>query len=228
MPSNVKVYIDETLNTINQLADQGIRQAAVIMRHSARYFTEDPGKEPFMVLTEQGKDFSLTLGENLPLSPYPCFFSSFFGRCIETAAIIDKGYSKKHQRFNGHHQVAEVLSPFYINDINKAVSLVQEIKAEKFIRTWFNNEISHEIILDPEKTADRIADFLIETVDAVGENRIALCVSHDWNIFPLKEYKLGIKHEDVGVVGFLESVAVFKKDNTYYITNHQMQPQRLK
>ena len=227
MPSNVKIFHQETLDTINNLFEEGVKRAAVIMRHSARNFTDDPAEEPFMGLTETGKDFSLKLGENLALSPSPRFFSSHFGRCIETSAIIDKGYYKTHRRFNGHNQINLDLSPFYINDIDRAITLVRKIEAERFIRQWFNGEFSQEIIMDPKNTADRLAGFLAARVEELDDNEIALCVSHDWNLFPLKEFKLGLKHEDVGVVGFLESVVVFEQQGNYYITGHQTRPQRL-
>ncbi|MEA1967293.1 MAG: histidine phosphatase family protein [Thermodesulfobacteriota bacterium] len=228
MSSNEKIYNKETLNTITELIDDGIKKISVIMRHSARFFPEEPAMEPFMGLTERGKDFSLKLGEELPLTPYPQFFSSHFGRCIETSAIIDKGYSKTHNRFNDHNQLCRELSPFYIKDIKQAVTMVQKIKAKIFIRKWFNREISSDIMLDPEEAADIIAKFMVTRLNALNDGEIAICLSHDWNLFPLKEYKLGLKHEECGVVGFLESVIIFEKNGKHYITNYQKEPQELK
>ncbi len=219
-----KIRDKETLNTIMKLINDGVDKFAVIMRHSDRYFSENPSMEPFMGLTEKGKDYALSFGENLPLTPQPKFFSSYFGRCIETACIIDKGYSKKHGKFNGHNMLNADLSPFYIQDIEKALKLVNKIGSPEFLRRWFDNNISEDTMKNPQTTADIISNFLKSRINELKKGEIALCVSHDWNIFPLKEYKLGLKHEDFGEVGFLESVIVFHNKGGYYITNYQTKP----
>ena len=219
-----KMRHKETLSTMMKLVNDGIDKFAVIMRHSDRYFSKDALMEPFMGLTEKGKDYALALGEDLLLTPRPKFFSSYFGRCIETACIIDKGYSKRYGRFNGHNALKSDLAPFYIKNIEDALEMVNETGSLKFLRRWFNNEISEEIMENPEKTAETLSDFLKNRLEKLNGKEIAICVSHDWNLFPLKEYKLGLKHEDVGAVGFLESIIVFKDKGDYYITNYQKEP----
>ncbi len=219
-----KMRDKETLNTIVKLINEGIDKFAVIMRHSDRYFSTKASMEPFMGLTEKGKDYALSLGEALPLKPWPKFFSSYFGRCIETACIIDKGYSKRYGRFNGHNVLNADLSPFYIKNIENALKMVNETGSPEFLRRWFNREISEKTMENPEKTADTIADFLKIRLKELKRGEIAICVSHDWNLFPLKEYKLGLKHEDFGAVGFLESIIVFEDKGNYYITNYQKEP----
>ncbi len=219
-----KIRNQETLSTIIKLIDDGIDKFVVMMRHSDRYFSEDAAMEPFMGLTEKGKDYALLLGENLPLTPSPRFFSSYFGRCIETACIMDKGYSKKYGRFNGHNVLNADLSPFYIKNIKNALKMVNETGSNEFLRKWFNNDISEQTMENPAKTADIISTCLKNRLKELNSKEIAICVSHDWNLFPLKEYKLGLKHEDFGAVGFLESVIVFENKGNYYITNYQKEP----
>lgn len=219
-----KIRDQETIETITKLLDSGAEKMSVIMRHSDRFYHKDTSKEAFMGLTERGKEFAMKLGTQLPANPRPRLFSSHFGRCIETAYLIDKGYIKSHCVFNGHNSQAVELSPFYINDINKAIDMVREIGNTNFLRKWFAREIPENIMLNPEIAAETIADFMIRQMSSVQDGEIAVCVSHDWNLFPLKEYKLGLAHEEYGTVGYLESVIVFEKNGKQYITNYQKEP----
>lgn len=219
-----KIRDQETLETITRIVDEGAEKISVIMRHSDRFFPKESSMEPFMGLTERGKEFAMKLGTKLPENPRPRLFSSHFGRCIETAYLIDKGYIKTHCIFNGHNSQAVELSPFYITDIHKAIGLVQELGNVNFLRRWFNREIPEDIMLNPETAADTIADFMVRQMKGLDRGEIALCVSHDWNIFPLKEYKLGLPHEEYGTVGYLESVIIFEKGGENYIANYQKEP----
>ncbi|MBF0259268.1 MAG: histidine phosphatase family protein [Desulfamplus sp.] len=219
-----KIRNQETIDTITKILNDGAEKISVIMRHSDRFFHKDTSMEAFMGLTEKGKDFAMKLGTQLPENPKPRFFSSHFGRCIETAYLIDKGYIKAHGIFNGHNAQALELSPFYITDIHKAIDLVRDLGNINFLRTWFDNKISEDIMLNPKTAAETIADFMIKQMQALGKGEIALCVSHDWNLFPLKEYKLGLPHEDYGTVGYLESVIIFEKEGKNYIVNYQKDP----
>ncbi|MBF0302092.1 MAG: histidine phosphatase family protein, partial [Desulfamplus sp.] len=216
-----KIRDQETIDTITQLINNGAEKMSVIMRHSDRFYHKDTAMEAFMGLTEKGKEFAMKLGSQLPERPRPRLFSSPFGRCIETAYLIDKGYIKTHCVFNGHNSQAVELSPFYIKDIHKAIDLVRDIGNGNFLRKWFDREISENIMLNPEIAADTIADFMVKQISAIDDGEIAICVSHDWNLFPLKEYKLGLPHEDYGSVGYLESVIVFEKEGKNYIANYQ-------
>lgn len=218
----------ETLDTITRLMDDGIDKIAVIMRHSHRYFGKDSSKEPFLGLTEKGKDHAFELGTWLPLSLQPHFFSSFFGRCIETAFVMDKGYIKAHGVFSDHNILAEELAPFYVKDLTKAIALMSQVGTPAFLRSWFNFEIDDTIMCNPEQTADTIADFMVSRLNTISSGEMAICVSHDWNLFPLKEFKLGLSHETHGTVGFMEGIMVYEKEGSHYMTNYQSEPVLLK
>ena len=218
---------DKTLANIQELINQGIKKIAVIMRHSDRFFCEDARMEPFMGLTSNGKGYAQDMGAQLPTAPVPQMFSSFFGRCIETAYLIDKGYTKAHDKLIAHNVTCETLAPFYINDLERGIAMVEEQGSLKFIRNWFDGNIDESIMVDPQKTAQRLADFMVERLDALDENEMALCVSHDWNLFPLKEFYLGLKHEEAGDVGYLEGVIFFEKEGSHFITHYQGKPTAL-
>ncbi|MBF0390652.1 MAG: histidine phosphatase family protein [Desulfamplus sp.] len=224
-----KIRHQETIENIGKVIKSGAEKISVIMRHSDRFFHTDSSMEPFMGLTEKGKEFAMLLGTRLPKNPKPRLFSSPFGRCIETAYLIDKGYIKAHATFFDSHNIQAVeLSPFYITDIHKAIALVNELGSVKFLRRWFDHEISDSIMQNPKIAADTIADFMVKQMNSCQKGEIALCVSHDWNLFPLKEYKLGLAHEEYGTVGYLESVIIFEKEGKNYIVNYQKEPCLLK
>ena len=212
---------DKTLAGIQELVNQGIKKIAVIMRHSDRFFCENVQMEPFMGLTPQGKDYAQDLGSQLPTAPVPQMFSSFFGRCIETAYLIDKGYTRTHDKLIPHNVTCDTLAPFYINDLERGIALVEEQGSIPFIRNWFDGDIDESIMVDPRQTAQRLADFMVERLKGLDENEMALCVSHDWNLFPLKEFYLGLRHEEVGDVGYLEGVIFFEKDGRTFVTHYQ-------
>jgi len=219
-----EVRTRQTIDTINHLLDQGIKKISVLIRHSDRFFSKNAGLEAFMGLTDEGKNLAVDFGAGLRSNPLPELYSSFLGRCVETAYLIDKGFTNRNNQTIDHNRLNDLLAPFYIKDMEKAVNLVKKQETELFLRNWFDNNIDENIMENPERTSDTLSEFMIERIKKLKENKIAICASHDWNIFPLKEFKLGLKHETAGDVGYLDGVIFFKKENQYYITNYQTDP----
>ena len=217
----------ETLEIINDLVIQGVEKISIIMRHSARYFGTNPQMEPFLGLTETGKEYAVEFGHALTQKPFPVFFSSHFGRCIETAYLVDKGYNKRHCQFNGHNTLAQELAPFYIKDMHRAFSTFKEMGNDTFLRAWFNKELPCDMMQDSEEAATLLTDFMTKKMDSLDPGQIAICVSHDWNLYPLKEHKLNLPFEEHGKVEFLESVVLFQQRGKNFIMNHQQEPKEI-
>jgi broad specificity phosphatase PhoE len=224
MAPKYKVMTSQTIDTINNLADNGIKKFSVIIRHSERLFSEDASLEPFMVLTDIGKGYASDFGTSIRPNLLPKLFSSFMGRCIETAYLIDKSYTKKNRMDLDHTSIDKMLSPFYVKDIEKAIPLIEKQGNTAFIRNWFDGNFNESIMENPQRTADLLCEFMVEKIKQLKENQIAICVSHDWNIFPIKEFKLGLKHEISGDIGYLEGLIFFEKKGQYYLTNFQTKP----
>lgn len=224
MTKKYEIRTKQTINTINHLLDNGITKISAIIRHSERFFTEDPKLESFMGLTDNGKDFAVDFGAALRSNPLPELYSSSLGRCIETAYLIDKGFTKKNNQSINHNYINDTLTPFYIKDIETAIHRVNKEGSELFLRNWFDNRIHESIMENPEKTSDLLSEFMVEQLKNLKKNQIAVCVSHDWNIYPLKEFKLGLKLETAGNVGYLDGVIFFERNHQYYITNYQTSP----
>jgi hypothetical protein len=77
---------------------------------------------------------------------------------------------------------------------------------------------------NPATTAAALIRFMTEQVNGLADKEIAICVSHDWNIFPLKEFALGLPHEEAGDIGYLDGVVFFENKNRMYITSYQADP----
>jgi broad specificity phosphatase PhoE len=223
-----EAFGSQTLNTIKHLQKQGINKMAVIMRHSERHYDLDnPAGEPFMNLTEKGKDLSLNFGEQLPPGMAVRAFSSFIGRCIETAYLIDKGYTSKGGKTNSN-SVEFFLSPFYAKNPAEILKTFLKSGSLSFVRSWLDGEFSSKVIDDPKDSAQKIVGFAKEHLAQSLENHINISITHDWNLYLVKEIFLGLKHEDAGAVEYLEGVVLYAHNNDLFITNHQTKPQALK
>lgn len=218
------VRTKQTIDTINLLMDQGVQKIGVLIRHSDRFFSDDSHLEPFMGLTDEGKRFAVEFGAAMGPKQMPKLCSSFLGRCVETAFLIDKGYTQKNNQALEHNCMNPMLSPFYVKDIEKALPLIEHQGNDTFIRNWFDKQIDESIMENPEKTSDILSEFMTDQIQRLQKNQIAICVSHDWNIYPLKEFRLGLKHETAGPVGYLDGIVFFENNSRFYITSFQTTP----
>ncbi len=224
MGPKYQVRTKQTIDTINGLMDNGIKKIGVLIRHSERCFSENADLEPFMGLTEKGKDLAVDFGINLRSDIQPKLYSSFLGRCVETAFLIDKGFTKKNNQNIDHNCMDAMLSPFYVKDIEKAVPLIEKNGNDHFLRNWFDGRIDEDVMENPKKTSDILNDLMKTKIKNLKNNQMAICVSHDWNIYPLKEFSMDLKLEASGEVGYLDGLVFFEKENQYYITNYQSKP----
>lgn len=224
MERKYEVRSAQTLETITTLMDRGVNRMSLILRHSDRHYHKDPMREPYMGLTEPGKTYALDLGAALPPALRPRLFASQFGRCIETAYLVDKGFTRITGDCLDHTVTSQTLAPFYIKDIKRALDLMMDRGINSFIRSWFDREIDTAVMEDPEATADLITDFMLERLDELADNQASICISHDWNIFPIKEFKLGLPHENAGDVGYLDGVAFYRENGTAYAATFQTDP----
>jgi broad specificity phosphatase PhoE len=224
MSRKYEVKSDQTLTVIKQLLNQGITKIAAIIRHSERLYSTQARMEPFMNLTPEGLQYAVEMGQNLPAGPLPRMYSSYIGRCIETAYLIDKGFSRQHGIQLPHNQPKEQLAPFYIKDNQKALALLKEQGTYTYIRNWFDSRLDDTVMENPATTTAALTRFMTEQVNGLADNEIAICVSHDWNIFPLKEFALGLPHEEAGDIGYLDGVVFFENKNRMFITSYQADP----
>lgn len=229
MKRNYEIKQQKTLEKIHAIANQNPSSPmAVIMRHSVRYFSHKSEKDLFMHLTPEGKVLAYDMGRKLDQSFKLRLYSSTVSRCVETAYLLDKGYCNTHETLTPHNEIHEIFTPFYVNDPHKSFNMVIEQGDKVFIRKWFNHEINESIMEPPEKTANIITNHMISILDGLEGKELALCISHDWNIYPLKEFKLGIKHEIDGKIGYLEGIVFFRQQDKIFMQGIEGNPVFLK
>jgi len=209
-----------TVEVVRRLRKEGVANQVLLMRHSARHYSEDPRLEPFMGLTDEGKRASLAFGRGLSaeVPVTPC--SSYIGRCIETAYLLQRGSGCRQDRFN---TLEEALSPFYVKDFERTVGLIMEYDLTGFIRRWIEGEFSHEVMapaFDAASVMLRFAEGLLAE-DTPG---LTVAVTHDWNLFAVKEFALKLPHETWGKVAYLEGVLFYRDGGRLMAVNHQRQP----
>lgn len=216
--TDVASYGESTRQLMTEtLSNPEVSGVMVIMRHSARHYDhENPINEPFMGLTETGKEISHAWGIGLPSGLTVGFYSSFIGRCIETAYLIDKGYVRQGGDTR-HNIIEKTLSPYYVRD---AQGLFKDyIMDADFFGKWFAGEIPAAIIDHPETIAADMRDVCVTRLKAGSGTNCSLdiCVTHDWNLYVLRQHFLGLHYEAHGKVGYLDGVVIFQKDGRFFI-----------
>ena len=217
----------ETRQLLQTLIDKGIRRAVVVLRHSVRHYdTDNPINEPFMGLTEEGKQLAYQWGHLLPPEKHLNFFSSFIGRCIETAYLMDKG----HVAAGGvttSNMIELTLSPFYVRDALRLFE--QYLKGKDFLSEWFSRSVPPDMIDLPEQVAKTMAGFWEKRLsDNDLSDQIDICITHDWNLYALRWYFMESSPENGGKVDYLDGLIVFKDKNDYFVAAAGHAPVRLR
>lgn len=213
----------ETIELVRKLKRTGIDRLTVIARHSARrYDSENPQFEPFLGLTDKGKELALELGRSLPDFTLVRFYSSPVVRCVETAyqaekGCIENGLDTEVPKLSG------VLTGFFVKNAAEAFGNYFERGSEVFFRSWFNGELT-DIMADAEESASKLTAFLVGRLKGTRGGQLNFCVSHDWNLYLLREICLHQRQEEHGPAMFLESIAVFERDGRPYMVNHVGDP----
>lgn len=221
------LYGIQTRQLAETFLNNGGTRGLVVLRHSVRHYdTDNPINEPFMGLTEEGKHLSYQWGNRLPPVKRLNFFSSFIGRCIETAYLMDKGHVAAGGATSSN-MIELTLSPFYVRD---ALRLFEEyLKGPDFLSGWFDRTIPPDIIDPPAQVAATMMEFWKKRL---ADNRLSdqmdICVTHDWNLYVLRWYFLGLFPEKREKVEYLDGLIVFRDGNNYYIAAPGHDPRQLR
>jgi hypothetical protein len=121
---------------MSRLFKQGVRKMSILVRHGDRHYDlTNPQNEPFLALTEHGKQQSYEFGLHLPREPYYHFFSSHVIRCVETAYQIEKGCIKNGSRTRVN-MIIPNLAPFFVKDLPAVLSRCALDGPEVFFQSW--------------------------------------------------------------------------------------------
>ena len=232
VPKGIEIVIDstgsKTLELLHALRQQGIENYVVLMRHAERPI-DNAENDLLMQITDEGKQAAYEFGRRLPPEIPHRFFASPVERCVETAEFIEQGLLSAGGETEPT-QIAEKLYAFYVHDLATANGLLYEMFARnewaQFFRNWFEGKYPSEVIGDARQAAETLLNVLRDLLrpSPPGGN---ICVSHDINLFLIKEYYLGLRPEDHEYIQFLEGVIVYEQGGEQYIINHQTGAKKL-
>ncbi len=199
------------------------------MRHAERPI-DTAENDLFMQLTEAGKQAAYEFGQALPPDSLIRFFSSPVDRCVETSTLIEKGCLSSGKKTQTNTEL-DSLYAFFIKDLLKVDGMLYEMldagEWAKFFRNWFDGKYATDIIGNASQAAQTLLNALLELLQGPAAAGGNICISHDINLFLIKEYYLGLRPEDNEYIQFLEGVILYEWDGRYYIVNHQTEAKLL-
>ncbi len=218
------MFGDATIQTVRDLAASGVDHVALLMRHSAREF--NPNVHDLVnPLTDEGRDLSRRLGEELPKSHTLRGYASPPERCIETAQLALLGHASKGGEATRVRPV-EGLGVFYVLDQMKMFRALQGAAGmDGFIERWVAGELPRDAMIPADQAARLVLDIVAAKLDhPVAERQIDLCVTHDLTVHMVRDRLLGAS-EEYGTVEFLDALAVYRRDGRL-LMRAQVGPER--
>ncbi|MCZ6869150.1 MAG: histidine phosphatase family protein [Gammaproteobacteria bacterium] len=200
---------DAMIAHLGSLRGRGITRALAVVRHAAREYVE--GRHDLEnPLTDEGRSMALSFGERLPADLTVRAYSSPVERCVDTAGLILEGHRAKGGAAE-RHRVVEGLGLFFILDQRKMFRLMRDVHGggQGFIRAWCDRRIGEDVVI-PAQDAARIMLSMLASKLPPGESALTVGVSHDFNLFMLREQLLGMRLEDHGHVEYLDGIVVFE------------------
>jgi len=183
----------------------------LLIRHAERFPVTDRPNHSAVMLTDQGKRDARALGASVGRrfrsttvwhSPIP--------RCRETAESLVVGATES----GGRAQLGGPLGwlggdliggdPIWVNE-QIAVN-----GPEAFLRLWFDGEYSRQQIAPLQEAAALQMGQVLRQLQN-SRSSVVADITHDWNLMLLREHYLRLRHEDVGVPAYLDSVAVLRR-----------------
>lgn len=182
--------------------------AAALLRHAARHPIVDSTQPTLAEITPAGAEAAEKMGRQLNGYSEVRIFHSPVKRCQQTAEALARGAQAAGLRL-GCVRPEPALGVDYILDLVKAGQLT-DLHGERFVRLWLQGEIPEGVVEPAPMLARNKLAFLSATLRETGAapGRLDLHVTHDWNILVLRELTLGLRHEDLGWMSFLDGLAL--------------------
>lgn len=181
----------------------------LIVRHAERPPITDWNDAFSLLLTDQGKADAHRLGQTLAHHHPVQLYHSPVQRCEQTAMAIAEGIRDAGGEPDLRDALFELGGPYMV-DISGALQAAQAL-GQAFIRTWFDGEISDEILLSRHESARVQLRAILRHIRQAPE-ALSVFVSHDWNILSMREEFLGLTHEEHGWPTFLDGMLCLPHD----------------
>ena len=215
---------DATLGLIEAALDDGARQMAVLMRHSARTFHRDI-HDLENQLTDEGRDLCQRLGSKLPQGLELRGYASPAQRCLETAQIVLDTYRDQGGTVSRVRPI-EAFGPFYALDQQrmwKGLSAAEGMHA--YVQQWLDGELPVGIMLPTPLAASALLQQLAARLnDKTADGRLTFCVSHDLSLLMLRSEVLK-QGPELQPVEFLDALVLYRKGDSLLLASHLGPPQ---
>lgn len=213
MRNDSEVFGDATLALLEQIFDEGVEHAVVLMRHSAREF--EPGRHDLEnPLTDEGRDLARRLGERLNKRLLLRGYSSPAERCVETAELVLAGHREAGGQCTRHRPI-EALGVFYVLDQMKMYRAMMDADGQlPFLERWYRGEIGADVLMPADLAARLAVRVAAEKLNQpLGRGpQLDVCVSHDMTLYLVRDRLLGERSDERGEVRFLDGLVLYSRD----------------
>lgn len=213
-------YGKPTLDLLAEILKEGVDHVALLMRHSAREYNRDIPELDNMLIDE-GRDLARAMGRALPKGLTLRGYHSPVQRCVETTELILEGHLSEGGKVTRSRRI-EALGHFFILDwakLGKAVQAAADFS--DIYELWFSGRLDPDIMIPSALMAQITAHVAVEKLKRpVSKPQVDLLVSHDMNLYPLREHLLGQSIAEVGPVNYLDALAFYIKDGDLMIRSH--------
>jgi broad specificity phosphatase PhoE len=223
----METKMNATIGILVSLLGQGVRRMTLLVRHAERYYDpQNLHNEPFLPLTEKGKNDAYAFGLMLPQKLHYRFVSSAQPRCVETAYQIEKGCIERGARTTVN-KIAPMLSPFFLIDYEKAISDCAARGPDFFYQSWLNGHVSEDIIEQPGVAFRRLVAWLADQLVETDDPYVNIAVTHDCHIYLMRHLRLRHEPHEFTQVGYLEGVIVFELQGQFRVVDNRGIPATL-
>jgi len=182
--------------------------SALLIRHASRPVGQAPTASTPLTLEGQAAATQLgaAIGGSLRSGDRVIVAHSPVLRCAQTSSALRDGIGQSVATCRLVGERAYLGRP-YLRNPSRALEVARRLGPD-FVRQWFDGVMPSEWIQPLHTTAtDQVRRALAEVHHKL-EPRLAILVSHDWNLMAVREYFFGIRHEDAGWIDFLDGVII--------------------
>ncbi len=189
-------------------------EMAVLLRHPPRGEPKDREEGYASIpLTPEGEKMAFELGRELSKDALVRVFHSPIPRCKETARCMIEGIASR-----GGSAVLmgerDFLGPQFITGPKDMGAMIGKIGESGFAREWLNRKLDKRIMDDPYNVASNVINGLVTSLQEKNDLcRIDIHVTHDWNILPVRDLLLNVRHEAMGWPDYLDGVVFTRNDS---------------
>jgi len=191
----------------------------LLVRHAERSEITDNRTQAFAMLTEKGRTDSKIYGRVLGKKyGQLSIWHSPITRCRDTAECMVHGMVETNREVKTAGPLAWLGGDFFNTDpcwINLEVAGGED----HFYHQWTTGCYSANRILSMKDAADYELEKAIAQMEK-SDSPVIIDVTHDWNILVLREAYLSLHYTEVGLPGFLDSLAILQQEGEIVLWSH--------